>query len=86
MDKNKMQHTQIFDENILSQKNPKEVLKIVNQALNEKGYSSSNQIVCYLLSGDPTYITSHSNARNLIVQLERDELLEEIVLQYLNNL
>jgi len=64
-------------------RNPGEVLRKVYAALKEKGYSPIDQIVGYLLSGDPTYITSHQGARNLIRRLERDELLEEIVRSYL---
>lgn len=63
---------------------PGEVLRKVYAALKEKGYSPIDQIVGYLLSGDPTYITSHNGARNLIRRLERDELLEEIVRAYLD--
>ena len=61
----------------------KEILKNVYDALKEKGYNPINQIVGYILSGDPTYITSHNNARNLIRQVERDELLEEMVKTYI---
>jgi uncharacterized protein (UPF0297 family) len=61
----------------------KEVLDSVYQALKEKGYNPINQIVGYILSGDPTYITNHKNARSIIIRLERDELLEEIVRHYL---
>jgi uncharacterized protein (UPF0297 family) len=64
-------------------RNPGEVLRKVHAALKEKGYSPIDQIVGYLLSGDPTYITSHMGARNLIRRLERDELLEELVKHYL---
>ena len=60
-----------------------EILKDVYQALVEKGYNPINQIVGYILSGDPTYITSHNDARNLIRQLERDELLEKMVKNYI---
>lgn len=60
-----------------------EILKDVYQALEEKGYNPINQIVGYILSGDPTYITSHNDARNLIRQLERDELLEKMVKNYI---
>ncbi|ACA59426.1 IreB family regulatory phosphoprotein [Candidatus Desulforudis audaxviator] len=60
-----------------------EILLAVHQALKDKGYNPINQIVGYLLSGDPSYITSHRNARNLIRRLERDELLEELVKSYL---
>ena len=62
----------------------REILMTVYQSLEEKGYNPINQIVGYLLSGDPAYITSHGNARSLIRRLERDELLEELVKYYLN--
>ncbi len=61
------------------------VIKTVYQSLVTKGYNPINQIVGYLLSGDPTYITSHNNARGLIRKLERDELLEELVRAYLKD-
>lgn len=68
-----------------SEKNLKtrETLKQVYDALAEKGYNPVNQIVGYILSGDPTYITSHKNARNIIRQIERDELLEKMVESYI---
>mgnify|MGYP004523505353 CR=1 FL=1 len=62
----------------------KEILKEVYDDLKEKGYNPINQIVGYILSGDPTYITSHKGARNLIRQVERDELLEKMVKEYIN--
>ena len=62
----------------------KEILKKVYEALQEKGYNPINQIVGYILSGDPTYITSHNGARNLIRQIERDELLENLVKNYID--
>ncbi len=62
----------------------KKILKEVYEALKEKGYNPINQIVGYILSGDPTYITSHKGARNLIRQVERDELLEKMVKEYIN--
>jgi len=61
----------------------REILKKVYEALVEKGYNPINQIVGYILSGDPTYITSHNDARNLIRQVERDELLEKLVKFYI---
>lgn len=61
----------------------KEILKEVYEALVEKGYNPINQIVGYILSGDPTYITSHNDARNKIRQIERDELLEKMVKYYI---
>jgi len=61
----------------------REILFSVYQALKEKGYNPISQIVGYILSGDPTYITNHQNARSVIRRLERDELLEEILTFYL---
>ncbi|RAU96348.1 IreB family regulatory phosphoprotein [Paenibacillus sp. YN15] len=63
---------------------PKEVLLAVYDALQEKGYNPINQIVGYLLSGDPAYIPRHNNARSLIRKRERDELIEELVRAYLS--
>ncbi|MEW6573965.1 MAG: IreB family regulatory phosphoprotein [Bacillota bacterium] len=61
----------------------RDIVLVVVMALKEKGYNPINQFVGYLLSGDPAYITSYQNARNLIRRLERDELLEEFVRAYL---
>ena len=61
----------------------RDILKKVYEALVEKGYNPINQIVGYILSGDPTYITSHNDARNLIRKVERDELLEKMVKEYI---
>ena len=61
----------------------REILMDVYMALQEKGYNPINQIVGYIMSGDPTYITSHNGARNKIRKLERDEILEELVTCYL---
>ncbi|MCX7745438.1 MAG: IreB family regulatory phosphoprotein [Clostridia bacterium] len=63
----------------------REIILSVYQALKEKGYNPISQIVGYILSGDPTYITNHQNARSIIRRLERDELLEELVRAYLND-
>ncbi|EZH67953.1 hypothetical protein DH09_08540 [Bacillaceae bacterium JMAK1] len=63
--------------------NVQEILYNVYQALEEKGYNPINQIVGYLLSGDPAYIPRHNDARSLIRRLERDELIEELVKHYL---
>lgn len=63
----------------------REIISSVYKSLEEKGYNPINQIVGYLLSGDPTYITSHNNARNIIRKLERDELLEELLKKYLES-
>lgn len=62
-----------------------EVLLSVNEALEEKGYNPINQIVGYLLSGDPAYIPRHKEARTIIRQLERDELIEELIRHYLRD-
>jgi len=61
----------------------KKTLTVIYDALRQKGYNPINQIVGYILSGDPTYITSHKDARNLIRQIERDELLEQMVKNYI---
>ncbi|MBN2222582.1 MAG: IreB family regulatory phosphoprotein [Vallitaleaceae bacterium] len=63
----------------------KKIMKTVYEALSEKGYNPMYQIVGYILSGDPTYITSHNNARTMISQIERDELLEELVKDYIEH-
>ncbi len=63
-----------------------EIMRKVTTALETKGYNPINQIVGYVMSGYPTYITSHDDARGLIQQVERDELLEELVKRYLKNL
>ncbi|NLC67872.1 MAG: IreB family regulatory phosphoprotein [Clostridiaceae bacterium] len=63
----------------------REILTTIYQALKERGYNPINQIVGYILSGDPTYITNHKNARNMVRKLERDELLEEILKYYLES-
>lgn len=61
----------------------KDVLQLVYRSLSEKGYNPLNQIVGYIMSGDPTYITSHNNARSLIMKVERDELVEELLADYI---
>ncbi len=63
----------------------KSILNDVYKALKEKGYNPINQIVGYIISGDPTYITSHNSARSKIRKLERDEILEELVVHYLES-
>lgn len=60
-----------------------QVLEQVYDALTEKGYNPVNQIVGYLISGDPTYITSHKSARSLIMKVERDEIIEELMSFYI---
>jgi len=86
MDNDKLSRTQKIDG---LEKNASDdlnvILKEVYGALNEKGYNPITQIVGYILSGDPTYITASNNARNLISKVERDEILEEIISYYLKN-
>ena len=64
----------------------KETLLTIHEALKEKGYNPNNQIVGYLISGDPAYIPRYKDARNLIRKIERDEIIEELVKYYLNEL
>ena len=78
-----MDHTVMFKIKSDAEISTREIIEKVYQALEEKGYSPINQLVGYLLSGDPAYITSHQNARNMIRRLDRDELLEELVTYYL---
>ena len=63
----------------------KDILEIVYKALKEKGYNPVNQMVGYIMSGDPTYITSHNGARSLIMKMERDELVEEMLKTYIKH-
>ena len=62
-----------------------QVLEQVYNALTEKGYNPVNQIVGYIMSGDPTYITSHKSARSLIMRVERDEIVEELLTEYIRH-
>ena len=80
-----MDYTRKFS--IQYEKDPeiKEILSSVYRSLQEKGYNPINQIVGYILSEDPTYITNHNNARALIRKVDRDELLQTVVRYYLNN-
>ena len=77
--------SQRSDRLIISVQLVRDVLAIVYRALMEKGYNPVNQIVGYIMSGDPTYITSHNNARSLIMKVERDELVEEMLKAYIRN-
>lgn len=83
MDKG-LQNTMQFDFNRDRKVLTKDILGEVYGALTEKGYNPVNQIVGYLLSGDPTYITNYKNARALIRKLERDEILEEVLKYFLD--
>ncbi|CUX60493.1 MULTISPECIES: IreB family regulatory phosphoprotein [Clostridia] len=77
-------NTQFFKAVQENKLNVSQVLEQVYIALNEKGYNPINQIVGYIMSGDPTYITSHKNARSLIMKVERDEILEELMGVYID--
>ena len=78
-----MTNTQFFQVESGPQISAKDILEIVYKALSEKGYNPVNQIVGYIMSGDPTFITSHKNARSLIMKVERDELVEELLKEYI---
>ena len=78
-------NTQYFKVEKAPELQVKDILAIVYQSLSEKGYNPLNQIVGYIMSGDPTYITSHNNARSLIMKVERDELVEEVLRAYIKN-
>lgn len=84
MEKN-INNTQFFTVQKEPELQVSDVLEIVYKALKEKGYNPVNQIVGYIMSGDPTYITSHKNARSLIMKVERDELVEEVLKTYIEN-
>ena len=78
-------NTQFFQVESGPQIQAKDILEIVYKALSEKGYNPVNQIVGYIMSGDPTYITSHKGARSMIMKVERDELVEELLNEYIKN-
>lgn len=77
--------TQFFQVESGPQISAKDILEIVYRALSEKGYNPVSQIVGYIMSGDPTYITSHNGARSLISKMERDELVEEMLKTYIEH-
>ena len=77
-------NTQYFKVETEPETGAKLVLAAVYEALTEKGYNPVNQIVGYIMSGDPTYITSHKNARSMIMKVERDELVEELLAEYIH--
>lgn len=82
---NNLEETMMFKVKSEEMVASKDILLQVHKALIEKGYNPINQIVGYLLSGDPAYITSHNNARGLIRKIERDDLMEELVKSYLGD-
>ena len=78
-------NTQFFQVEVEPETGVKVILSAVFEALTEKGYNPVNQIVGYIMSGDPTYITSYKNARSLIMKVERDELVEELFREYIKH-
>lgn len=80
-----IENTQFFNVETEPETGVEVVLSTVYEALTEKGYNPVNQIVGYIMSGDPTYITSHRNARSLIMKVERDELVEELLIKYIES-
>ena len=78
--------TRLYDSfDRVEQKTIEEILNIVYDALEERGYNAIDQMVGFILSGDPSYITSHNNARNVMGRIERDDLVEELLRAYLKN-
>ena len=80
-----LSNTQYFKVKTEPEVQVKEVLVVVYTAMEEKGYNPVNQIVGYIMSGDPTYITSYKGARSMIMKVERDELVEELLKEYIKN-
>ena len=78
-----LKNTQFFKVEKEPEMQVKDVIAVVYEALTEKGYNPVNQIVGDIMSGDPTYITSHNNARSLIMKVERDEIVEEVLQEYI---
>ena len=78
-------NTQYFKVNTDTEYRVRDILDTVYDAMAEKGYNPVNQIVGYIMSGDPTYITSHKGARSMIMKVERDELVEELLNEYIKN-
>ena len=78
-------NTQLFKVDLEKDYDVREIIASVYEALTEKGYNPVNQIVGYLMSGDPTYITSHKEARSLIMRAERDEIIELFLEDYIEN-
>ena len=81
----KVNNTQYFKFNLDTEVSVKDILDAVYDAMEEKGYNPVNQIVGYIMSGDPTYITSFNGARSLIMKVERDELVEELLKAYIEH-
>ena len=80
-----LRNTQYFKVKAEPELSVRQIMKITYDAMSEKGYNPINQIVGYIMSGDPTYITSHNSARSMIMKVERDELIEELLKEYIRN-
>ena len=85
MAENNLGSTQYFRTKPDQELEVKEILDLVYNAMEEKGYNPVNQIVGYIMSGDPTYITSYNGARSLVMKVERDELVEELLKAYIEH-
>ena len=85
MAENNLGNTQYFRTKPDQELEVKEILDLVYNAMEEKGYNPVNQIVGYIMSGDPTYITSYNGARSLVMKVERDELVEELLKAYIEH-
>ena len=81
----KIGSTQFFSVKKEPEIHVKDVISVVYEAMSEKGYNPVNQIVGYIMSGDPTYITNHKGARSMIMKVERDELVEELLREYIRS-
>ena len=82
---NDLTNTQYFKVSRDNEISVKKIIAEVYQAMTEKGYNPVNQIVGYIMSGDPTFITSHRSARSMIMKVERDELVEELLTEYIKS-
>ena len=80
-----LRNTQYFKVKTEPELSVRQIMKITYDAMSEKGYNPINQIVGYIMSGDPTYITSYKGARSMILKVERDELVEELLSAYVRN-
>ena len=85
MSEENLSNTQFFKVELEQAESVGTIIEEVYHALTEKGYNPVNQIVGYIMSGDPTYITSHNGARSMIMKVERDELVEELLKDYISN-
>ena len=76
-------NTKLYGQETAEHNTKQDIINLVHVALSERGYNAIDQMVGYILSGDPSYITSHRNARNIITRVDRDDLIEELLRNYL---